>query len=66
MKLDDLPLDIEQHVEIMASPDKVFATMLQGLGKGSTKPDGEPMPMVLEVKPGGRWYRDRGNGIRHL
>ena len=24
------------------------------------------MPMVLEVKPGGRWYRDRGNGIGHL
>jgi hypothetical protein len=24
------------------------------------------MQMLLEPKPGGRWYRDRGNGIGHL
>ena len=24
------------------------------------------MPMVLEAKAGGRWYRDRGSGIEHL
>ena len=24
------------------------------------------MQLLLEAKPGGRWYRDRGNGIGHL
>src|SRR6266852_2394263 len=66
MKLEDLTLDIEQHIDIKAGPDEVFAAMLRHFGKDNSKPGGEPMPMVLEVKPGGRWYRDRGNGIGHL
>src|SRR6266436_3028862 len=66
MKLEDLTLDVEQHIEIKGKPDKVFATMLEHFGKRNTRPDGESMNMILEVKPGGRWYRDRGNGISHL
>jgi len=66
MKLEDLTLDIEQHIEIKAPPEKVFAGLLNRFGKGNTRPDGEPMQMVLEPKPGGRWYRDRGEGIGHL
>lgn len=66
MKLEDLTLDIEQHIEINAPADKVFAGLLFRFGKGNTRPDGEAMPMVLETKPGGRWYRDRGDGIGHL
>jgi len=66
MNLEDLTLDIEQHIDIKAVPDEVFAAMLRHFGKDNSKPGGEPMPMVLEVKPGGRWYRDRGNGIGHL
>jgi hypothetical protein len=66
MKLEDLTLDIEQHIDIKAAPDKVFAAVLHRFGKGGTRPDGESMQMLLEPKPGGRWYRDRGNGIGHL
>jgi uncharacterized protein YndB with AHSA1/START domain len=66
MKLEDLTLDVEQHNEISAPPEKVFPAMLHMLGKGSTRPDGESMHMDLEPKAGGRWYRDRGNGIGHL
>ena len=66
MKLEDLTLDIEQHIEIKAPPKKVFAGLLHRFGEGSTAPGGEPMPMVLEPKAGGRWYRDRGDGIEHL
>jgi uncharacterized protein YndB with AHSA1/START domain len=29
-------------------------------------PPEKVFPAVLEAKPGGRWYRDRGNGIGHL
>jgi uncharacterized protein YndB with AHSA1/START domain len=66
MKLDDLTLDLEQHVNINAAPDKVFAAVLHRLGEGNTRPDGQSLQMQLEPKPGGRWYRDRGNGIGHL
>jgi uncharacterized protein YndB with AHSA1/START domain len=66
MKLDDLTLDVEQHIEIAAPPEKVFPALLHNLGKGNTRPDGESLGLDLEAKPGGRWYRDRGNGIGHL
>jgi uncharacterized protein YndB with AHSA1/START domain len=66
MTLEDLTLDVEQHVEVKAAPEKVFAAALHRLGKGNTRPDGQSMEMLLEAKPGGRWYRDRGNGVGHL
>lgn len=66
MKLEDLTLDVEQRIDIKASPEKVFAAMLDRFGKKNTRPDGESLHLQLEAKPGGRWYRDRGNGIGHL
>ena len=66
MKLDDMILDVEQQIEIKAPPEKVFAAVLHRFGKGNTTPDGKSMQLLLEAKPGGRWHRDRGNGIGHL
>src|SRR5512146_733646 len=66
MKLEDLMLDVEQHIDVKAPPEKAFAAVLHRFGKGNTRPDGESMQLELEQKPGGRWYRDRGNGIGHL
>ena len=66
MKLDDLTLDVEQHIDIKAAPDKVFKAVLHRFGEGNTTPDGKSLQLQLEPKPGGRWYRDRGNGIGHL
>ncbi|MGD0757795.1 MAG: SRPBCC domain-containing protein [Candidatus Sulfotelmatobacter sp.] len=66
MTLDDLTLDLEQHIDIKATPEKAFAAVLYRLGKGNTRPDGQSLNMLLEAKPGGRWYRDRGNGVGHL
>lgn len=66
MKMDDLTLDVEQHIDIKATPEKAFAATLHRLGKGNVRENGEPLNLELEAKPGGRWYRDRGNGIGHL
>src|SRR5580692_4578476 len=66
MKLEDMTLDIEQHVEVKADIGDVFKGVLRQFGEGSTTQNGESMQMILEQWPGGRWFRDRGNGIGHL
>ena len=66
MKLDDMTLDVEQKVEVKAALGDVFRSVLHRLGEGNTNPTGESMQMILEQWPGGRWFRDRGNGIGHL
>src|SRR5215831_12227238 len=66
MKLEDLILDVEQHVDVKATPEKAFAAVLHRFGKGNVTADGQSLQLQLEAKPGGRWYRDRGNGVGHL
>ena len=66
MKLEDLTLDVEQQIDIKAPPEKVFPAVLDRFGKKNTRPNGESLDLQIEAKPGGRWYRDRGNGIGHL
>lgn len=52
-------------VEIAAPVDIAFEALLEELGPGSEMPGGQPFPMVLEPWPGGRWYRDLGDGAGH-
>src|SRR5664279_2753882 len=66
MKLDDLTLDITESIDVKADIGDVFRSVLHRLGQGSTNQQGESMQMTLEEWPGGRWFRDRGNGIGHL
>jgi len=66
MKIEEMTIDVEQHVEVKADIGDVFKSVLHRFGEGSTSPNGESMQMVLEQWPGGRWFRDRGNGVGHL
>jgi hypothetical protein len=66
MKLEDMTLDLNQQIEIKAAIGDVYRSTLHRLGEGSTNSKGESMQMTLEQWPGGRWFRDRGNGIGHL
>ena len=66
MNLNDLTLDVEQSVEVKADIGDVFKGVLYRLGEGNTRPDGASMDMTLEEWAGGRWFRDRGDGIQHL
>jgi hypothetical protein len=66
MKLEEMTLDVNQHIEIKAAIGDVYRSVLYRLGEGSTNGKGESMQMLLEQWPGGRWFRDRGNGIGHL
>src|SRR5690242_7799365 len=66
MKLDEMTLDVNQETEIKAPVGDVFRSMLHRFGEGFATPKGESLQMILEQWPGGRWFRDRGNGIGHL
>ena len=66
MKLDEMTLDVNQNIEIKAAIGDVFRSMLHRFGEGFSNPKGESLQMILEQWPGGRWFRDRGDGIGHL
>ena len=64
--LEDLTLSLTQEIRVKASLETTFAALVEQLGPYNEKPDGDPLPMVLEPWPGGRWYRDLGNGNGHF
>lgn len=66
MNLEQLTLDVTQQIDVKADIGDVFKSVLHRFGEGSTNPNGETMNMVIEQWPGGRWFRDRGNGVGHL
>ena len=65
-ELPHLTLDISQSVEIKAPIGDAFNAMIRRLSSENSTPDNQPMPMVLEEWPGGRWFRDLGNDQGHL
>ena len=66
MNIEDLTLDTTQSVEVKADIGDVFKGVLYRFGEGNQRPDGVSMEMTLEEWAGGRWFRDRGEGIQHL
>ena len=63
--LDNLTLDISDHVHVRASLEATFDSIVSHIGRLNETPDGKPFPMVLEAWPGGRWYRDLGGNNGH-
>lgn len=66
MNLEQLTLDVVQSTEINADIGDVYKRTLYRLGEGNAGPDGTSLNMILEEWAGGRWFRDRGEGIQHL
>jgi hypothetical protein len=64
-EIESLSLKVNQEIHVRASLEATFAALLEELGPSSLLPDGTPMPMKIEPVPGGRWYRDLGNGNGH-
>mgnify|MGYP001306282193 CR=1 FL=1 len=62
----ELSIDITQTVEINASPEEAWRSLIRRLSVENSTPDNQPMPMVLEERPGGRWFRDLGDDQGHL
>lgn len=66
VSMEDMSLTIKQEIRVKAPLGTTFAALLEQLGPGNERMDGTPMPMKLEAWPGGRWYRDLGDGDGHF
>jgi uncharacterized protein YndB with AHSA1/START domain len=64
--IEELSLNITEEIRIRASLDATFAALLEEMGPSNQGYQGAPMPMTLEPWPGGRWFRDLGDGNGHL
>ncbi|MFZ0396002.1 MAG: SRPBCC domain-containing protein [Terracidiphilus sp.] len=64
--LEDLTLNITQEIRVNAPIETTYAALLEQLTTASEHPDGSPMRMKLEAWPGGRWFRDLGDGNGHF
>jgi uncharacterized protein YndB with AHSA1/START domain len=58
--------EIRNGLYIEAPIEIAWEATIDELGPEGQMPDGKPFPFKLEAYPGGRWYRDLGNGAGHL
>jgi uncharacterized protein YndB with AHSA1/START domain len=58
--------EIRKEIEIAAPIAIAFQSVLDELGPEGQMPNGQSLSMKIEAWPGGRWYRDLGNGAGHL
>lgn len=63
---EDLSLNVTEEITVRASLEATFAALLEEMGPYNQGHQGAPMPMTLEPWPGGRWFRDLGDGNGHL
>jgi uncharacterized protein YndB with AHSA1/START domain len=64
--IENMTLDITQEIHVHAPLDVTFAALLEQMGPRNQRGDDDPMPMKIEPWPGGRWYRDLGDGNGHF
>src|SRR6202790_1263475 len=64
--IEKMTLSITEEIHVQAPLDVTFATLLEQLGPLSETMEGQSMNMKIEAWPGGRWYRDLGDGNGHF
>lgn len=57
---------ITEEIVVRASLERTFESLMAQMGRLNQTPEGAPLPMVLEPRPGGRWYRELGGDNGHL
>ena len=62
----DLTLRLTQEIHVKASLETTFAALIEELGPAHQVAADRPLPMKLEAWPGGRWFRDLGDGNGHF
>jgi hypothetical protein len=64
--LENLTLNVAQEIHVRASLAVTFESLLEQMGPANETPDGSPLPLTLEARPGGRWFRDLGHDDGHF
>ena len=64
--VENLTLNITQEIRVQASLEATFDALLEQMGPGNETPEGMPLPMTIEPRPGGRWFRDLGGDNGHF
>jgi hypothetical protein len=64
--LEQLMLSITQEMHVRSSLQSTFAALCEQIGPNNETPDGKPLPMTIELRPGGRWFRDLGDDNGHF
>ena len=64
--LENMTLNITHEIHVRASLEATFDALLEQMGPANETPDGKPLPMKIEARPGGRWFRDLGDDNGHL
>jgi uncharacterized protein YndB with AHSA1/START domain len=59
-------LVITEEIHVNASRADTFDSILTQLGEENTDDNGKSLSMKIEAHPGGRWWRDLGDGNGHL
>jgi uncharacterized protein YndB with AHSA1/START domain len=63
---ENLTFNLTYEVRVRASLEATFAALLEQMGPENQTPDGKAMPMTIEPRPGGRWFRDLGDDNGHF
>jgi hypothetical protein len=61
-----MTLSLTNEIHVRAPIDVTFAALLEQLGPFNETMEGNLMNMKIEPWPGGRWYRDLGDGNGHF
>jgi hypothetical protein len=64
--IDTLTFSITKEIHVRSSLAATFAAVLEQMGPANEGHNSIPMPMTLETWPGGRWFRDLGDGNGHF
>ncbi len=64
-KIEDFTLTVTLETFVKAGMEATFAAVLDQVGPLNETPEGVSLKMKLEPWPGGRWYRDLGDGNGH-
>jgi hypothetical protein len=57
---------IKEEIRVRASLEKTFASLLVQMGPREPDTRRQALPMVIEPRPAGRWFRDLGGDNGHL
>jgi uncharacterized protein YndB with AHSA1/START domain len=64
--LENLTLTVTHEIHVRAPLDRTFEALLEEMGPANESPDGKPLPMTIEPRPGGHWFRDLGHDNGHF